>query len=262
MWWSSAARSVSTKARPWPRSVHVLGGDLVVAGDVAGDITVIGGRLQLEPTAMIRGDVSVSAGGVLNMADGASVQGSLNEGLAVGLDVDLGVSDPVSFLLQFFVLAVAIGAVRQLAPRRTRMVGAWVGDLPAASTAYGFLLGLVGVSLAVFMAFTIILAPVALILLIALGLGGLLGLAGVGAEIDDRIARRQRRWRLGLGSIICAATLSVAPLVPVVGPLATIVLMTAALGAVGLSLQRGDARPAPSQSDTIGDPIGAPGGRL
>ncbi len=223
-------------------SVHVLGGDLVVAGDIAGDITAIGGRLQLEPAAVIRGDVSVSAGGVLDMADGASVQGSLNEGLAVGFDVDPGVSDPVSFLLRSLVLAVAIGAVRQLAPRRTRMVGAWVGDLPAASIAYGFLLGLVGVSLAVFMAFTIILAPVALILLIALGLAVLLGLAGIGAEIERRIAPSQRRWRTGLGSIICAATLSVAPLVPVVGLLATIVLITAALGAVGFSLQRGDAR--------------------
>lgn len=224
-------------------SVHVLGGDLVVAGEVAGDVTAIGGRLQLEPTAVIRGDASVSAGGDLDVADGARVQGSLSEGLSVAVGADAGRFDAVSLLLRFLVLAVAIEGVRQLAPRRTRLVGAWARELPAASAAYGFLLGLVGLSLAVFMAFTIVLAPVALIVLVLSGLGVLLGLAGIAAAIDDRIGH-SRRWRRGLGTIACAATLNVAPFVPVVGLLATIVVATAALGAVGLSLQRGDVRSA------------------
>jgi len=96
----------------------------------------------------------------------------------------------------------------------------------------------VGLSLAVFMAFTIVLAPVALILLIVLGLGVLVGLAGMAAAIDDRISR-SRRWRSGLGTVTCAATLVLAPYVPVVGLLAIIVVAAVALGAVGLSLQRG-----------------------
>lgn len=222
-------------------SVHVLGGVVVVAGDVDGDITVIGGRLRLEPGAVVRGDASVSAGGTLGMAEGALVLGSLSEGLTVDVGVDPGGLDVASLLLRFTLLALAIAGVRQLASRRTRLVAGWASQLPAASTAYGFLLGLVGLSLAVFMAFTIVLAPVALILLILLALGVLLGLAGIATAIDARVGR-SRRWRSGLGTIACAATLNLAPFVPVVGLLATIVVATVALGAVGLSLQRGDVR--------------------
>ena len=222
-------------------SVHVLGGVVEVAGDVDGDITVISGLLQLEPGAVVRGDVSVSAGGVLDMSEGASVLGSLGEGLTVDVGVDAGGFDVVSLLLRVTLLTLAIAGVRQLVPRRTRAVAGWAAQLPAASIAYGFLLGLVGLSLAVFMAFTIVLAPVALILLILSGLGVLLGLAGIAAAIDDRIGR-SRRWRSGLGTVACAAALNLAPFVPVVGLLATIVVATAALGAVGLSLQRGDVR--------------------
>lgn len=228
-------------------SVHVLGGGIDIAGEVAGDVTVIGGRLRLEPTALIRGAVSVSAGGELDMADGARVVGSLAEGVSVGVGVDAGPFEPVSFLLRFLVLAVAIEAVRQLAPRRTAMVAGWARRLPAASAAYGFLLGLVGLSLAVFMAFTIVLAPVALVLLLSMGVAALLGLAGVATAIDDHLGRR-RGWRAGYGSVASAAILNVAPLVPIIGLLATLVVAMAALGAVGLSVQRRDAPGAPHAS--------------
>jgi hypothetical protein len=229
-------------------SAHVLGGGIDIAGEVAGDVTVISGRLRLEPSALISGDVSISAGGVLDMADGARVMGSLAEGVSVGVGVDPGPFDPVSFLLRFLVLTVAIQGVRQLAPRRTGAVAGWARGLPAASIAYGFLLGLVGLSLAVFMAFTLILAPVALILLLVMGLAGLLGLAGIATAIDDQLVRR-RGWRAGYGSVACAATLNVAPLVPVIGLLATLLVATAALGAVGLSVQRRDVRGAVPPSD-------------
>jgi hypothetical protein len=234
-------------------SVHVLGGVVVVAGDVDGDITVIGGQLRLEPGAVVRGDASVSAGGTLDMAEGAIVLGSLSEGLTVDVGVDPGGLDVVSLLLRFTLLTLAIAGVRQLAPQRTRLVAGWASQLPAASSAYGFLLGLVGLSLAVFMAFTIVLAPVALILLILSGLGVLLGLAGIATAIDDRVGR-SRRWRSGLGTIVCAATLNLAPFVPVVGLLATTVVATAALGAVGLSLQRGDARSARRRTNDAPSP--------
>ena len=229
-------------------SAHVLDGEIDIAGEVAGDVTVIGGRLRLEPSALVRGGVSVSAGGVLDMADGARVMGSLAQGVSVGVGVDAGPFEPVSFLLRFLVLTIAIQAVRQLAPRRTALVAGWARRLPAASAAYGFLLGLVGLSLAVFMAFTIILAPVALVLLLSMGVAALLGLAGIAAAIDDHFGRR-RGWRAGYGSVASAAILNVAPLVPVIGLLATLVVAMAALGAVGLSLQRRDGRGASHTSD-------------
>ena len=221
-------------------SVHVLGGFALLGGEVDGDITVISGRLRLEPSAVVRGDVSVSAGGVIDVAEGATVLGSLSEGLTVDVGGSRGGFDLLSFLLRTVLLALAIAGVRQLAPRRTRLVAGWVSRLPAASSAYGFLVGLVGLSLAVFMAFTIVLAPVALIVLALLGLGVVLGLAGVAAAIDHRFSRN-RGWR-GLGTISCALVVNLAPSVPVVGLLIALIVAAAALGATGLSLQRGDAR--------------------
>ena len=221
-------------------SVHVLGGLALLGGQVDGDITVIGGRLRLGPSAVVGGDVSVSAGGALDVDEGATINGTLVEGLTVDVGAGGGGFDVFSTLLRTALLAVAIAAVRQLAPLRSRRIAGWVGRLPAASSAYGFLVGLVGVSLAVFMAFTVVLAPVALILLVLLGLGVLLGLAGVAVAIDDRWSR-SRGWR-GLGTISCAVVLNLAPLVPVVGLVATILLAAAALGATGLSLQRGEVR--------------------
>lgn len=221
-------------------SVHVLGGLASVAGEVDGDITVIGGRLRLEPSAVVGGDVSVSAGGVLDVDESATINGTLIEGVTVDVAAGMGGFDVVSFLLRTALLALAIAAVRQLAPRRTRLVAGWASRLPAASSAYGFLVGLVGVSLAVFMAFTIVLAPVALILLVLLALGVLIGLAGVAAAIDHRFGR-SRGWR-GLGTISCAVVLNLAPLVPIMGLVATILVAAAALGATGLSLQRGEVR--------------------
>ncbi len=180
-------------------SVHVLGGLALIAGDVDGDVTVISGRVRLEPSAVVHGDVSVSAGGVLDVDEGATIGGSLTQGLTVDAGAGSDWLDPFAFLLRTTLLALAIAAVRQLAPRRTHMIGGWAGRLPAASGAYGVLVGLVGLSLAVFMAFTIVLAPVALIVLALLGLGALVGLAGVAAAIDDRV-RGERGWR-GVGTI-------------------------------------------------------------
>ena len=221
-------------------SVHVLGGLALIGGEVDGDVSVIGGRLRLGPRAVVDGDVSVSTAGALDLDAGATIKGTLTEGLAVDVDVGAGGFDVFSFLLRTALSALAIAAVRQLAPRRSRRIAGWAGRLPAASSAYGFLVGLVGLSLAVFMAFTIVLAPVALILLVLLGLGVLLGLAGVATAIDDRFSRG--RGRRGLGTISCAVVLNLAPLVPVVGLVATILVAAAALGATGLSLQRGDVR--------------------
>jgi cytoskeletal protein CcmA (bactofilin family) len=221
-------------------SVHVLGGLALVAGTVDGDITAVSGRLRLQPSAVVRGDVSGSAGAVIDVAEGATVLGSLREGLTVDVGIDQGGFDLLSFLLRAAVLAVAIAAVRQLAPRRTRLIAGWVGELPAASSAYGFLVGLVSLSLAVFMAFTIVLAPVAVVVLVLIGIGVLLGLAGVAAAVDDRFFR-SRGWR-GVGTVSCAIVLSLAPSVPGVGLIATILFVAAALGATGLSVQRGDVR--------------------
>ncbi|MEX1336640.1 MAG: polymer-forming cytoskeletal protein [Candidatus Limnocylindrales bacterium] len=221
-------------------SVHVLGGRGRLAGEVDGDITVIGGEVRLEPGAVAHGDVSVSAGGILDLAESATVHGAISEGLTVDVGGVAGGLDPISFLLRASVLALAIAAVRQVAPRRTRLIAGWAARLPAASGAYGVLLGLVGVSLAVFMAFTIVLAPVALILLVVLGLGVLFGLAGVATAIEMRSGRIG--GRRGIGTISCAVVLSLAPLVPLMGLLVTFLVVVTALGATGLSLQRGEVR--------------------
>ncbi|HEX5871298.1 MAG TPA: polymer-forming cytoskeletal protein [Longimicrobium sp.] len=66
--------------------VVVLNGDLTVAGEVRGDVTVARGDLQLESGAVVTGDAVVTAGRLVNR--GARVSGEMrvvDEGRAMGL---------------------------------------------------------------------------------------------------------------------------------------------------------------------------------
>ena len=64
----------------------VLNGDLTVAGEVRGDVTVARGDLQLESGAVVAGDAVVTAGRLVNR--GARVSGEMrvvDEGRAIGM---------------------------------------------------------------------------------------------------------------------------------------------------------------------------------
>ncbi len=218
-------------------SVYVLDGAVDVLGTVEGDITLVGGSLALGADAVVTGDVSVALGNRVERAPGAAVRGTVREGLALD-EPRSGDPDVVGFVWRFGVLAIALLAAGQLAPGRVRASAHYVRRMPAASLAFGFLLGVVGLTLAVFMAFTIVLVPVAALTLLAVALLALVGLAALSSVIgpwlgrlDPRLRRTHPAWT--------ALAVTLGPAVPVVGGLVLTAVVLVGLGSVGLSLQRG-----------------------
>ena len=59
-------------------AIRVIGGNLTVAGRVTGRITVIGGDVELQPTALIEGTI-VALGGQIYRSEGAVVTGNVLE---------------------------------------------------------------------------------------------------------------------------------------------------------------------------------------
>ncbi|MCK4579537.1 MAG: polymer-forming cytoskeletal protein, partial [Candidatus Marinimicrobia bacterium] len=59
-------------------NLRVIGGDLTVAGTVTGRITVIGGAVEILPTATIEGSI-YALGGKINRDPGATVTGQVIE---------------------------------------------------------------------------------------------------------------------------------------------------------------------------------------
>ena len=121
-------------------------------------------------------------------------------------------------------LVVLLAAIRQLARGRVAAARRYLSRMPAASAAYGFLVALVGVSLLVLMAFTIVLIPVSLIGLVALGFGAAIGLSAA----LDAVARR-----IGMiaASTVFIVTASILPSLPGVGAVLMAGSLVTALGA-------------------------------
>lgn len=59
-------------------NIRVFGGDLFVAGQVDGQMTVLGGDVTLEPTAVVNGRI-VAIGGSVSKKKGAVVNGQVVE---------------------------------------------------------------------------------------------------------------------------------------------------------------------------------------
>jgi cytoskeletal protein CcmA (bactofilin family) len=214
--------------------VFVGDGVLTVAGSVSGNITAIGGTVNLAPTGHVRGTVQIGAGGALVQSIGSRVDGGVERGVAVSAAAGpphAPLEAAAWTAARSAVLLILLAAIRQLAPGRVAAAGGYLSRMPAASAAYGFLVGLVGVSLFVLMAFTIILIPVSLVGLAALGLGAALGLAAA----LDALAGRVGMFAASTTLIVTAAVL---PSLPGIGAILVTGSLVTALGATALSLQR------------------------
>lgn len=207
-------------------------GEVRVAGTVGGDVAAIGGRTRVDATGHVLGAARVGAAAVLETDRGGRIDGGVVEGFAVP---DSPASAPVTELawaVGRVLVALAVAVLLRLV-LRGRVGGArrYLVGMPATSVSYGFLVGLVGLSLVVFMAFTIVLIPVALLAFLALGLALAIGLA---AALDALVARfgRLRGWAVLAGGLL------VVPSIPLVGAPVSVVAALAALGAGSLAFRR------------------------
>jgi hypothetical protein len=176
-------------------SVYVVGGELVVNGQIAGDLAVLDGTVTLGPEAVIGGDLR-AGGGTTRQAETAVVQGETITGLVLPLEnaaQPAGWEATARWLVGALLLAALGGVLTrwQSQPLQNVAHAATAHWLPAA--ALGLLVLLVLPTLLVMMAFTIVLLPLVLILGLLVFLIWGLGIISLGAQLGRWLAEQLRR---------------------------------------------------------------------
>jgi hypothetical protein len=194
-------------------SAVVFGGNGEISGEIDGDLAIIGGNARLGPTARVNGDVA-SVGGQANIAEGAYVRGQVVETNTFDLSrlpvpfrrgippvPEFNVGNRYQPFDQFvrIVLALVRGLIVALVvsgigllvvlflPDHTRTVSQTVRQVPPSSFGVGLLTLIVGALAVIFLAITICLIPIALLLVLALGLATLYGWIVVGYLLGVRL---------------------------------------------------------------------------
>lgn len=226
-------------------NVHLLLGDLLVLGEIRGDVAFLNGRLHLGPAARIDGDLNLG-GGAYSAAPGAVIAGRIDTGAGVSLPsapqratsnlwATLGRG-----LVGGLLLGLAAATLARYRPAGIRRVGEAATQHTLVSLAMGALVGLVGVSLLVTMAYTVVLIPVTLLGLFVLAGAVLYGWIGLGVEVGrlatGALRRPLRPAVAGVGGTLAVVlAVELASLIPVVGGLLTASLALVALGAAALT---------------------------
>lgn len=193
-------------------AVLAIGGDVRIDGRVRDTVVVVGGNLELSPTAEVRGDITV-LGGEVTMAPGARHLGQLHHGVAgrfpgwrwptVGWSrFDMSPAarwlSLAGTLTRVMLLAFAVMLVTVLARGRVARIG-------AAATATPIRAGLIGlatqvlfvpvlIAAAVALAVTIVGIPFVAVLIplaiVALGVAMLLGFTSLAQRLGQAIGGR------------------------------------------------------------------------
>jgi cytoskeletal protein CcmA (bactofilin family) len=226
-------------------SVFMVAGEASVGGVVGGDVSVIGGRMTVNPEAEILGDLRAGNAELL-LSSGARIRGEVLTGGSSGLEPEaLFPERPLErelFLavLQAILLAlVSLAVVRFIPGPADRVMEAALRH-PIVSAAMGVLVAVVGLVLFVIMAFTLILIPVSVI-------GVMVGFFSVGygwIGIGIRIGRWFRDWRgwenrpgmqAFVGTLLLVLPLNLVALIPYIGDVINLLLISISLGAVILT---------------------------
>ena len=261
-------------------NVFVMGGGLDMEGEVTGDVAVVGGSVVLGSSAHVHGNLTV-VGTTLVRADGALVDGQVynaantfkgngSNGNQPQFPITIPsniVVPPIRFNFLQGLLSVVnafLGAIILslfamlvmlfLAPHADR-VAHTVAAQPFVAGGLGLLTVLMTIAGIVFLALTLILAPVAALVAVALLVAGAFGWISIGYEIGQRFTRAiHQEWHpafsAGLGVFaltLIASALTNIPVLNCVGWLFPFVLGLAALGAVVMTRfgTQGGMAPAP-----------------
>nr|MDQ3035878.1 hypothetical protein [Myxococcota bacterium] len=234
-------------------NVLTLGGDVDVQGVVAGDVVSMGGDIDVAPGGRVRGRID-AMGGDISVADAGGEHGSVqiavsSEGARaasversrddddderdggahhwLGETLDAAMRHALLFLLGLLFMGVA--------PARLRMLQGTIVKLPLRTLGAGFLGVIAGLLLTIVLVITILGIPAAIVLVLALFLGGYLGLATmasvIGAALPLPALANRPVLQLGVGVLI----LFVVSRVPVIGGLLIFGATIGGLGAVILT---------------------------
>ncbi|HVR31850.1 MAG TPA: hypothetical protein VMS74_03975 [Acidimicrobiia bacterium] len=212
--------------------IYVIGGELVVEGAIDLDVTQLAGTVTIAPGAVIAGELH-HIGGTQVVSDTATIG---RQTTLVWVPADEG---PIAGYLPMVALVLLLALVGS---RLTRKRSAALGNVadaiahhPVVTVTVGALLTLTFIAVFVFMAFTLILIPVAVI-------GGIIGLVtvaygviGWGHLLGRRLSHLSQSRATALGVTAFFVLVELVSWIPLVGDLAVIGALGAGLGAVVLT---------------------------
>ncbi len=226
-------------------NIHILSGSLEQDGLVLGDVSYLNGALVLGPTAQIDGTLNLG-GDSYTIAPTAVINGGTNSGTGIAIP-DLPERTAPNFWIRLlrsgvsgFLLGMAAVILVRFVPNGVNRVGDAALHHGWVSAAMGLLVGLVGVSLFVTMAYTILLIPVTLLGIAIMGMGVLYGWIGLGVS-TGRISAHAMKRKVSLakmaftGTLFFVVAMQLLTSIPVIGGLLGLTLAAIGLGAVSIT---------------------------
>jgi hypothetical protein len=223
--------------------VTVIGGSVTMGGKVNGSVSVIGGYVYLDSSADVTGDL-VTLGGTVRRDAAARVEGSeVNNSpwrVPAMRTLPFNITfDPITGPLMAFFQALALAAlaiVMQLfaAPMMERTGRAALAQ-PIVSGGVGLLTVVVAPALLIILAITIILLPLSLLGILAVGIAVLFGWLSLGLMLGRQMAVWLKQpWsdpvNAGVGTLALSLLSSMLNLIPCLGWLANALIWFIALG--------------------------------
>jgi hypothetical protein len=226
-------------------SLHLLSGKATLGGEVQGDVSYLGGELILGPDAHIRGDLNLGGGAYLPSPT-AQIDGEVRSGTGIGLPdlPEQTASSGLERVTRALVSGVLLGGLavfmRNFAASALQRVGDCIVSHGLVSGSMGLLVGVVGLSLFITIAYTILLIPVTLLGLFVLGAAIVYGWAAMGVLLGSlglHLLKRQETPRAAafLGGLGFFLLLEIVSSLPFVGGLIGIGVALVGLGAVFLT---------------------------
>ncbi len=240
-------------------TLAVIGGGLTINGTVNGDIVSVGGSGKIGDSAYISGSM-VSIGSNLSISDDATILGEtileMDDSVQIAPlpgtppvvpEVTFNTSPGLEFLRKLFSTSFMVLAIAALGlligilfPNHLKKTAKSIVNEPVKSGVLGFLTVFVSPIVFVILAITIILLPVSLLAILALGILMLYGWVAVGYEIGLRVSSAAKvNWEpsiiAGLGTLILSSIAALVAMIPCIGFLIYPIVTSVGLGGVLIS---------------------------
>jgi hypothetical protein len=224
-------------------NVTLAGGNGTISGKVNGSITALDASLHLENGAYITGSIQVVGGSVTGETDpGVFVGGTVDQGFnprhfsTSQFNVMESPSDfPWSHLLFWLLATIAVTA---LFPRHVALVRRAARDSLPSAFLVGALSAIVGLLLAIGLVFTCLGIPLALVVAAALVIASVVGTIALGLWLGERLLGQSTISRRAavLPALVGVTLLALAEMIPCAGGVLTVLFSCAGLGATVLAL--------------------------
>jgi len=240
-------------------NVAIIGGNLTISGKIDGDIAVIGGQASLTKTAVVNGGIT-TIGGQVKKDPGAKVSGEIVNNAPLtdipaipnipsvpnipNVPNSSGFSNPFWKAAGVFGRALAVAAIGMLLtlfmqPQLERVADAIIRQ-PVMAGSFGLLTFAIAPLAILIMVITLILIPVAFIVVFVIPLAWLLGIIALGQEVGERFTTAiNQTWApvlaTGFGTFLLMLVGGFVGLIPCAGWLLIFLIGLVAIGGVAMT---------------------------